>query len=367
MTEAERAARRDREKAQRRARWATVGVLLIGLAALAGALYEKRETDKRETLVLTSAAARASADQRYETAMRVALHGLPVPGSPPLALGWSTQEIRGLEAKLGGAAQLSSLLRRLKSGRGAVSSAAFSPDGGRIVTASTDGTALVWDPASGEMLRELQGQGDAVAPADVRVGELEGATSAAFSPDGGRIVVASGDGTARVWDAANGEMLRTLKGHADGVKSVAFSPDGTRIVTASYDQSARVWDAATGEMLRELGHGDLVTSAAFSPDGARIITASLDRKARVWDAVTGEMLRELEGHGIGLSSAAFSPDGALIVTASGDRTARVWNAATGALLLELKRLVNSAAFSPDGTRIVTASIDRTVTADPFEA
>ncbi|MGA2292470.1 WD40 repeat domain-containing protein, partial [Bradyrhizobium sp.] len=62
------------------------------------------------------------------------------------------------------------------------------------------------------------------------------------------------------------------------------SPDGARIVTASADRTARVWDPASGEMLRELkGHGSDVTSAAFSPDGARIVTASRDGTARVWD------------------------------------------------------------------------------------
>ena len=239
-----------------------LGVLVIGLAALVGALYQARETAKREALMLTSAAKRAMFDQRYETAMRVALQGLPSPGSSPLALGWSTPEMRGLEAQLAGAAQLSPFLRELKGHGDAVKSAAFSPDGARIVTASSDGTARVWDAASGEMLRELKGHGDAVK-------------SAAFSPDGARIVTASEDRTARVWDAASGEMLRELKGHGGAVTSAAFSPDGTRIVTASADKTARVWDAASGEMLRELkGHGGVVSSAAFSPDGARIVTAS---------------------------------------------------------------------------------------------
>ena len=72
-------------------------------------------------------------------------------------------------------------------------------------------------------------------------------TTAAFSPDGTRIVTASVDKTARVWDAATANELAVLRGHEGGVTSAAFSPDGTRIVTASDDKTARVWDAATGE------------------------------------------------------------------------------------------------------------------------
>ena len=57
-----------------------------------------------------------------------------------------------------------------------------------------------------------------------------------------------------------------------GVKSAAFNPDGSRIVTASQDKTARVWDAATAKEIAVLrGHESYVTSAAFSPDGTRIV------------------------------------------------------------------------------------------------
>ena len=119
----------------------------------------------------------------------------------------------------------------------------------------------------------------------------------------------------------------TLSGHTDVVSSAAFSPDGGRIVTASADRTARVWDAATGREITTLsGHTDVVSSAAFSSDGGRIKTASGDRTARVWDAATGRGITTLGGHMSWVSSAAFSPDGKRIVTASADNTAQVWSA-----------------------------------------
>jgi WD40 repeat protein len=68
------------------------------------------------------------------------------------------------------------------------------------------------------------------------------------------------------------------------VLSAAFSPDGTRIVTSSYDKTARIWDAATGIEIKVLrGHGSSASSAAFSPDGARVLTASADNTVCIWD------------------------------------------------------------------------------------
>ena len=92
---------------------------------------------------------------------------------------------------------------------------------------------------------------------------------------------------------------RLVLGHEAAVTSAAFSPDGKRIVTASEDKTARIWDAATGKPIGEplKGHEDAVMSAAFSPDGKRIVTASDDKTARIWDAATGKPIGEpLKGH-----------------------------------------------------------------------
>src|SRR5882672_8257194 len=74
--------------------------------------------------------------------------------------------------------------------------------------------------------------------------------------------------TARIWDVLTGESLKRSLEHHESVASAAFSPDGTRIVTASWDGTARVWNAATGKPLtRPLVHYSRLERAAFSPDG----------------------------------------------------------------------------------------------------
>ena len=97
----------------------------------------------------------------------------------------------------------------------------------------------------------------------------------AFDPDGKRIASASYDRTLRLWDAATGECLMTLRGHDDRVRACAFAPDGKRIASASYDRTLRLWDAASGTPVGfrvvMLGDGEFVS---LSPDGQRVIQAS---------------------------------------------------------------------------------------------
>ncbi len=225
--------------------------------------------------------------------------------------------------------------------------------------------------------------------------------SATYSPDGKRIVTASEDKTARVWEAETGRQVAELKGHGAIVSSAKYSPDGKRIVTASEDKTARVWEAETGRQVAGLkGHRDIVLSAKYSPDGKRIVTASEDKTARVWEAETGRQVAELKGHRGRVGSAKYSrtasassprartrrpvcrggdgasgrgaegawghrrerevfPDGKRIVTVSADKTARVWEAETGRQVAELKghgNIVWSAMYSPDGKRIITVKL-----------
>ncbi len=227
---------------------------------------------------------------------------------------------------------------------GAVTSAAFSPDGRYVVTASLDNSARIWEVASGREVQRLTGHSDAVV-------------SAAFSPDGRLVVTGSWDRTARIWEAATGREVRQLKGHRRAVTSARFSPDGGSIVTSSWDGTAALWSVVSGRLVRQFtGHRAAVEYAAFSPDGASVITASWDSTARIWEAATGREVRQLTGHQGYVVTAEFAPDGRSVVTAAYDNSARIWDAASGR---EQRRLgipaIRSSAFSPDGKSVVTAT------------
>ncbi len=233
----------------------------------------------------------------------------------------------------------------LKGHTGYVISARFSEDGKRILTASIDNTARIWD-TQGKELAVLKGHTGYV-------------NSARFSEDGKRILTASIDNTARIWDT-QGKELAVLKGHTGYVNSARFSDDGKRILTASGDNTARIWDTQGKELAVLKGHTGYVNSARFSDDGKRILTASDDKTARIWDT-QGKELAVLKGHTERVNSAVFSEDGKRILTASWDKTARIWDT-QGKELAVLKghtERVNSAVFSEDGKRILTASYDNT--------
>ena len=104
-----------------------------------------------------------------------------------------------------------------------------------------------------------------------RPGRVE---AVAFSPDGTRVLTGSTDGTAWLWDGATSKLVATLAGHTSYLHAAAFSPDGARVLTGSEDSTARLWDAATGKAVATLaGHTGFVTAVAFSPDGTRVLPA----------------------------------------------------------------------------------------------
>ena len=228
-----------------------------------------------------------------------------------------------------------------------VMSAAYSPDGQHIATASEDGIVRVWNAdGRGEPLL-LPGQ--------------ETVQSVAWSPDGRRIAGALWDKTVRIWNADGSGRSMVLSGHEDAVRSVAWSPDGARIVSASRDRTARVWRSdGAGEPVIFRGHELGLRSAAFSPEGARIVTASEDKTARVWNADGAGEPVVFRGHLAPVNSAMFRPDGAHIVTASWDKTVRVWNADGSGepqILTGHKDGVYSLAFTSEGERILMGSQD----------
>lgn len=210
---------------------------------------------------------------------------------------------------------------------------AWSPDGKSILVAGGPDGLRLWDVVTGRTLR--------VAP-EIHAGV------AVFAPDGRWVALASNEALV-LWDPATGAVIRTLSGHTSSIAGVAVSADGGLVASGGMDARLILWDARSGAQIRSLASPVEIGAVAMSRDGRLLVSGDwpLDGIAhprsmvRLWDGSTGESIRVLDGLGHALSSVALSPDEGIVY--SGDE--RAWEVSTGK---EVPAYPGS-VLSPDGT------------------
>jgi hypothetical protein len=153
----------------------------------------------------------------------------------------------------------------------------------------------------------------------------------------------------------------TLAGHRGGVLALAFAPDGQRLVTGVTDGTARIWDATNGqELLCLSGHQGQVTAVAYAPDGKWLVTGSTGGTARIWDTSSGRELQVLQGQNSGpIWAVAVTPDEKRVVTGGMDSTPRFWDVDSGQELLTPahgRRQHGRFAQRPTGARIGSSGV-----------
>lgn len=285
-----------------------------------------------------------------------------------------------------------------------VNTAEFSPGGKLIATSSDDGTARIWDAASGQELHKLTVSNQKVK-------------SAAFSHDS-KFILTRTEGAdefgekqpvysmAVVWDCATGEQRYIVGGKNQWVKFAVFSPTSKYIATIENKYSeyqikflkieeskelntlseVRIWDTATGQLQHVLsGNAGEVNSISFSSDESILATSCIgdveegqeptgrwimtgvnqqspeyrkfrhvhDSVTRLWSTITGQEILSLDGHKDGVNHAVFNPNSSRILTVGREPSAITWDARTGHMLLTMDELIGSPIYSPDGTKIIS--------------
>jgi WD40 repeat protein len=209
-------------------------------------------------------------------------------------------------------------LQAMEKVNSAVEAVAFDPNN-RRVGAGVGKFAHVWDAASGDRKVTFEGH----------TGTVRGL---ALDAQGGRLVTASEDGTVRVWHPDSGKPIHTLKGHQGIVLAVAVTPNGARAVSGGQDGSVRVWDIEMGKEERKLtAHLGPVFSVAVAAEGKTFASASgLDGTVRLWETESGKEVRvlRLPKAAKGPNRVAFAPDGKRLAVASFDSSVRIYDLTT---------------------------------------
>jgi len=374
------------QRRHRRLLWLRRSLIAVAAVTVFGVLQLR-------AVMRTRMADQIATESEIEQGRQALLHGESSEAVRHLEQAYQRQHSPGVAFMLARALQpRMSELGRLASSSGRMWSAAFSPDGARIVT-TDDRSARMWDAASHQLLFTMS-HGDIVY-------------QAVFSPDGARVITAGGDGSVRIWDAATGTAIHTLayQGSDAAQWRYAAVAMSSHLVAAidGLGRAAHVWDADTGAQLAELpndaseaallafssdGHwlattggdevrvfdtstwrpaatiaGPRVRSLAFDPTGPRLAVGTSDGVTSIWEVPGGTRVRCLREAGESVDAIAYSRDGGLVATASRDGAEQVWDATSGGLRTQLnshRSRIYAVEFSPTGNLMLSAGADGAV-------
>jgi WD40 repeat protein/serine/threonine protein kinase len=229
-------------------------------------------------------------------------------------------------------------------------SAAYRPDGSRVLAAFSNGSVLEYDSMTGTRIRELE-------LGDPKFGNL----TCVYSPDG-KWIGAVNSTYLRVFDATTGNLHKTVVDERPtplGIRDVSFSPDSQHIGSGTRS-GFKIWNVESGDVIKTLEMNHRIDSRTkYTPMVNRIVEAGSDNVIRFWDVETGKLVQSLVGHTGFINTLEINATGTLAVSCSSqDRTVRIWNLTTSEEPRILRGHVEgaiAACFGKDGRSVYTAS------------
>ncbi|XP_012665984.2 WD repeat-containing protein 88 [Otolemur garnettii] len=241
-----------------------------------------------------------------------------------------------------------------------VSSCHFCVDDTKLLSGSHDYTVKLWDAADGSLIRDFEPQPQAPI--------LE----CSLTADSRRIIASSYDKVVQTWDLETGKQLWKMECDSFIVAS-KFSPDGKYVVLGfDLDHGISIKDAenTTTIALIKDHHSKSVTACCFDPDSQKVASVSLDRCIKIWDMTAQATLLSIpKAHSNAISNCCFTFSGHFLCTCSWDKSLKIWNIHTGefrnrgacvTLMQGHEGSISSCYFARDNSFLISGGLDRTV-------
>jgi WD40 repeat protein len=247
----------------------------------------------------------------------------------------------------------------LEEHKGVIYSLAWSPDGTKLASGSSDSTAKIWDSKTNKVLHTLKTEGS-----------VWGIT---WTPDGMQLITVGFDTKINLWNAETGEKAATLVGPNKRIFCVAISPDGKKLVTGYENGAVVLFNLEKGIIDTtwlahiEGGISTEVIAVAWSPGGNMIASGGLDYAIRLWNAETKKstlVLRANTTDRCDINGLVWSSHDSILASASQDGWIRLWNTNTGLLKKEFSSVAGlwkrGVAWSPNGELLASTGAESSV-------